>query len=79
MRRESSSPRDDVGIAHRGHRAACDGRLRARGLRAQATLDGAEIEILYDLIAARHALTVLVHAWRSRTIRRELVCSIAPP
>jgi 4-aminobutyrate aminotransferase-like enzyme/Ser/Thr protein kinase RdoA (MazF antagonist) len=29
-------------------------------------LDGAEIEILYDLIAARHALTVLVHAWRSR-------------
>ena len=27
-------------------------------------LDGAEIEVLYDLIAARHAVTLLVHAWR---------------
>jgi 4-aminobutyrate aminotransferase-like enzyme/Ser/Thr protein kinase RdoA (MazF antagonist) len=29
-------------------------------------LDGAEIEVLYDLIAARHAVTILVHAWRGR-------------
>jgi 4-aminobutyrate aminotransferase-like enzyme/Ser/Thr protein kinase RdoA (MazF antagonist) len=29
-------------------------------------LDGAEIEVLFDLIAARHALTLLVHAWRGR-------------
>lgn len=30
------------------------------------SLDGSEIDLLYDLIAARHAVTVLVHAWRSR-------------
>jgi 4-aminobutyrate aminotransferase-like enzyme/Ser/Thr protein kinase RdoA (MazF antagonist) len=29
-------------------------------------LDGAEIDVLYDLIAARHSLTILVHAWRRR-------------
>jgi 4-aminobutyrate aminotransferase-like enzyme/Ser/Thr protein kinase RdoA (MazF antagonist) len=29
-------------------------------------LDGAEIDVLYDLIAARHAVTILVHAWRRR-------------
>jgi len=44
----------------------CDGRLRARGLRAQATLDARRDRVLYDRSRARHALTVLVHAWRSR-------------
>ncbi len=29
-------------------------------------LEGAEIDALYDLIAARHAATLLVHAWRAR-------------
>lgn len=29
-------------------------------------LEGADIEVLYDLIAARHAITILVHAWRGR-------------
>jgi 4-aminobutyrate aminotransferase-like enzyme/Ser/Thr protein kinase RdoA (MazF antagonist) len=29
-------------------------------------LDAAEIECLYDLIAARHATTIMVHAWRGR-------------
>lgn len=29
-----------------------------------AVLEGEEIELLYDLIAARHAATLLVHAWR---------------
>jgi 4-aminobutyrate aminotransferase-like enzyme len=27
-------------------------------------LQGDEVELLYDIVAARHALTVLVHAWR---------------
>lgn len=34
----------------------------AQGCRLQA----AEVELLYDVIAARHAVTILVHAWRSR-------------
>jgi 4-aminobutyrate aminotransferase-like enzyme/Ser/Thr protein kinase RdoA (MazF antagonist) len=29
-------------------------------------LDGAEVDLVYDLIAARHAVTILVHAWRRR-------------
>jgi len=29
-------------------------------------LDGADVELLYDLIASRHAITILVHAWRGR-------------
>ena len=29
-------------------------------------LEAAEVEVLFDLIAARHAVTVLVHAWRER-------------
>ena len=29
-------------------------------------LQAAEIECLYDLVAARHAVTLLVHAWRSQ-------------
>jgi 4-aminobutyrate aminotransferase-like enzyme/Ser/Thr protein kinase RdoA (MazF antagonist) len=30
------------------------------------SLKTGEVELLFDLIAARHAVTVLVHAWRSR-------------
>jgi 4-aminobutyrate aminotransferase-like enzyme/Ser/Thr protein kinase RdoA (MazF antagonist) len=37
-----------------------------RGYARRQRLDGAEVEALYDLIAARHAATILVHAWRSR-------------
>ena len=44
--------------------AAASSVLEAYALRQP--LDGAEIEILYDLIAARHAVTILVHGWRSR-------------
>jgi 4-aminobutyrate aminotransferase-like enzyme len=29
-------------------------------------LDGDDVEVLYDLIASRHAVTILVHAWRAR-------------
>jgi 4-aminobutyrate aminotransferase-like enzyme len=36
------------------------------GYAREQPLDGAEIDWLYDLIAARHAVTILVHAWRSR-------------
>jgi 4-aminobutyrate aminotransferase-like enzyme/Ser/Thr protein kinase RdoA (MazF antagonist) len=28
------------------------------------TLQAAEVELLYDIVTARHAITVLVHAWR---------------
>jgi 4-aminobutyrate aminotransferase-like enzyme/Ser/Thr protein kinase RdoA (MazF antagonist) len=34
------------------------------GYAQRLPLDGAEVEVLYDLIAARHAVTILVHAWR---------------
>ena len=44
--------------------AAVSAVLEAYALRQP--LDGAEIEVLYDLIAARHAVTLLVHAWRGR-------------
>lgn len=30
------------------------------------SLDAAEIDVLYDLVAGRHAVTILVHAWRRR-------------
>jgi 4-aminobutyrate aminotransferase-like enzyme/Ser/Thr protein kinase RdoA (MazF antagonist) len=30
------------------------------------TLDAADIDVLYDLVAGRHAVTILVHAWRRR-------------
>ena len=36
------------------------------GYARRQPLEGAEIEVLYDLIAARHAVTLLVHAWRGR-------------
>jgi 4-aminobutyrate aminotransferase-like enzyme/Ser/Thr protein kinase RdoA (MazF antagonist) len=29
-------------------------------------LDGAEIEVLFDIVTARHSVTLLVHAWRRR-------------
>jgi 4-aminobutyrate aminotransferase-like enzyme len=35
-----------------------------QGYAQKAALQGAEVELLYDIIAARHAVTVLVHAWR---------------
>ncbi len=41
-------------------------RVFARGL----TLESGEIEALYDLITARHAVTILVHAWRRRHDQR---------
>jgi 4-aminobutyrate aminotransferase-like enzyme/Ser/Thr protein kinase RdoA (MazF antagonist) len=44
--------------------AAVSAVLEAYALRQP--LDGAEIEVLFDLIAARHAVTLLVHAWRGR-------------
>jgi 4-aminobutyrate aminotransferase-like enzyme/Ser/Thr protein kinase RdoA (MazF antagonist) len=44
--------------------AAVSAVLEAYALRQP--LEGAEIEVLYDLIAARHAATLLVHAWRGR-------------
>ena len=37
-----------------------------RGYAQGQTLRAEEIELLYDIITARHAVTVLVHAWRRR-------------
>ncbi len=36
------------------------------GYAQRQPLEAAEVEALYDLIAARHAVTILVHAWRER-------------
>ena len=36
------------------------------GYAQRQPLDGADVELLYDLIASRHAVTILVHAWRAR-------------
>ncbi len=36
------------------------------GYAQRQPLEAAEVEVLYDLIAARHAVTILVHAWRER-------------
>lgn len=36
------------------------------GYARRQPLEGAEIDVLYDLIAGRHAVTILVHAWRRR-------------
>ncbi len=36
------------------------------GYARRQPLEAAEVDALYDLIAARHAVTVLVHAWRRR-------------
>jgi 4-aminobutyrate aminotransferase-like enzyme/Ser/Thr protein kinase RdoA (MazF antagonist) len=37
-----------------------------RGYATSQALRADEVEVLYDIIAARHAVTLLVHAWRSR-------------
>jgi len=37
-----------------------------QGYAQRQPLEAAEVEVLYDLIAARHAVTILVHAWRGR-------------
>jgi 4-aminobutyrate aminotransferase-like enzyme/Ser/Thr protein kinase RdoA (MazF antagonist) len=37
-----------------------------RGYTRQRRLDAAEVDLLYDVVAARQAVTILVHAWRSR-------------
>jgi 4-aminobutyrate aminotransferase-like enzyme/Ser/Thr protein kinase RdoA (MazF antagonist) len=37
-----------------------------RGYAQGQTLRAEEVELLYDIITARHAVTVLVHAWRRR-------------
>ncbi len=36
------------------------------GYAQRQPLDGADVEVLYDLVTARHAVTILVHAWRGR-------------
>ncbi len=36
------------------------------GYALRQRLEGEEVEVIYDLIAARHAITLLVHAWRVR-------------
>src|SRR5208337_2629427 len=36
------------------------------GYAERQPLEAAEVEVLYDLIAARHAVTILLHAWRGR-------------
>jgi 4-aminobutyrate aminotransferase-like enzyme/Ser/Thr protein kinase RdoA (MazF antagonist) len=37
-----------------------------KGYAGESPLEAEELEVLYDLIAARHAVTILVHAYRSR-------------
>ena len=36
------------------------------GYSRRSPLEAAELELLYDLILARHSVTILVHAWRTR-------------
>jgi 4-aminobutyrate aminotransferase-like enzyme/Ser/Thr protein kinase RdoA (MazF antagonist) len=50
---ESVAPLESLGAVLQGY---------AQGL----TLQPEEVEFIYDIIIARHAVTVLVHAWRSR-------------
>jgi 4-aminobutyrate aminotransferase-like enzyme/Ser/Thr protein kinase RdoA (MazF antagonist) len=40
--------------------------LLLRGYTQRQPLEAADVDVLYDLIAARHAVTVLVHAFRGR-------------
>ena len=40
--------------------------LLLRGYTQRQPLEAADVEVLYDLIAARHAITILVHAFRGR-------------
>jgi 4-aminobutyrate aminotransferase-like enzyme/Ser/Thr protein kinase RdoA (MazF antagonist) len=37
-----------------------------QGYSRSVALQAEEVELLYDIVAARHAVTVLVHAWRTR-------------
>ena len=37
-----------------------------QGYARSVALQADEVELLYDIVAARHAVTVLVHAWRTR-------------
>lgn len=37
-----------------------------QGYAGSVALQADEVELLYDIVAARHAVTVLVHAWRAR-------------
>jgi len=37
-----------------------------QGYARTVALQADEVELLYDIVAARHAVTLLVHAWRSR-------------
>jgi 4-aminobutyrate aminotransferase-like enzyme/Ser/Thr protein kinase RdoA (MazF antagonist) len=37
-----------------------------QGYAGSVALQADEVELLYDIVAARHAVTVLVHAWRTR-------------
>jgi 4-aminobutyrate aminotransferase-like enzyme/Ser/Thr protein kinase RdoA (MazF antagonist) len=37
-----------------------------RGYAQTRVLESDEVELIYDIVVARHAVTVLVHAWRSR-------------
>jgi 4-aminobutyrate aminotransferase-like enzyme/Ser/Thr protein kinase RdoA (MazF antagonist) len=37
-----------------------------RGYARQQALNADEVELLFDIVTARHAVTVLVHAWRQR-------------
>ena len=67
-----------VGTADRGARAArsrwprfCKAMRRGMPLRAD------EVELLYDIIIARHAVTVLVHAWRTHHDAEAPGCSMA--
>ena len=51
------------------------------GYGRRVTLAARELEMLYDLIAARHSITLLVHAWRERHDpqgARALAGSVAP-
>jgi 4-aminobutyrate aminotransferase-like enzyme/Ser/Thr protein kinase RdoA (MazF antagonist) len=54
---ESAAPLESVGAVLRGY---------AKGL----VLLPEEVESIYDIVIARHAVTVLVHAWRSRHDRQ---------
>jgi 4-aminobutyrate aminotransferase-like enzyme len=50
---EAKAPLDSLGTVLHGYGQGCP-------LRAE------EVEVLYDIVTARHAVTVLVHAWRRR-------------
>jgi 4-aminobutyrate aminotransferase-like enzyme/Ser/Thr protein kinase RdoA (MazF antagonist) len=49
---EASAPLESVGAVLQGYAQACP-------------LQPEEVELIYDIVVARHAITLLVHAWRS--------------